>query len=59
MLLQKKAAGMTEDEKKAVDAWIQANGLNQYGDDATRMYTGERRCLTRTRAPPATATTTS
>ncbi|GMF40385.1 unnamed protein product [Phytophthora fragariaefolia] len=35
-----KAPEMTEDEKKAVDAWIQDNGLNQYGDDATRMYTG-------------------
>ncbi|KAG6620106.1 Protease inhibitor EpiC4 [Phytophthora cinnamomi] len=40
MVVQLKAAGMAEDEKKAVDAWIQANGLNQYGDDATRMYTG-------------------
>ncbi|KAL3672330.1 hypothetical protein V7S43_003019 [Phytophthora oleae] len=28
------------DEKKAVDAWIEDNGLNQYGDPATVMYTG-------------------
>ncbi|KAG1705128.1 hypothetical protein DVH05_004064 [Phytophthora capsici] len=28
------------DEKKAVDAWIESNGLNQYGDSATVMYTG-------------------
>ncbi|ETI30848.1 hypothetical protein F441_21973 [Phytophthora nicotianae CJ01A1] len=31
---------LSENEKKEVDAWIQANGLNQYGDAATRMYTG-------------------
>ncbi|KAG7378227.1 hypothetical protein PHYPSEUDO_010404 [Phytophthora pseudosyringae] len=35
-----KAAEMTEEEKKAVDGWIEANGLNQFGDAATRMYTG-------------------
>ncbi|KAE9045466.1 hypothetical protein PR001_g4975 [Phytophthora rubi] len=39
-MLELKAAAVTGDEKDAVDAWIQANGLNQYGDDATRMYTG-------------------
>ncbi|KAG6976712.1 hypothetical protein JG688_00001047 [Phytophthora aleatoria] len=31
---------LSEGEKKAVDAWIKANGFNQYGDAATRMYTG-------------------
>lgn len=35
-----KAVELLEDEKKAVDAWIEVNGLNQYGDEATRMYTG-------------------
>ncbi|GMF21196.1 unnamed protein product [Phytophthora lilii] len=39
-IVERKAAGLSEDEKKAVDAWIQDNGLNQYGDAATRMYTG-------------------
>ncbi|KAF4135358.1 hypothetical protein GN958_ATG15423 [Phytophthora infestans] len=31
---------LSTNEKKKVDAWIQANGLNQYGDAATIMYTG-------------------
>ncbi|KAH7470732.1 Cystatin-like cysteine protease inhibitor EPIC4 [Phytophthora ramorum] len=35
-----KAAGLSEDEKEAVDEWIGTNGLNQYGDEATRMYVG-------------------
>ncbi|CAH0519063.1 unnamed protein product [Peronospora belbahrii] len=32
--------GFSEDEKKEMDDWIQAHGLNQYGDVATTMYTG-------------------
>jgi hypothetical protein len=28
------------EEEKLVDAWIESHGLNQYGDEATRMYVG-------------------
>ncbi|CEG44411.1 Protease inhibitor protein [Plasmopara halstedii] len=31
---------MSEEEKKAIEAWILANGLNKYGDAATRIYLG-------------------
>ncbi|KAL4176329.1 hypothetical protein KRP22_001281 [Phytophthora ramorum] len=37
-----KAAGLSEDEKEAVDEWIGTNGLNQYGDEATRIRHSDR-----------------
>ncbi|KAF4317878.1 hypothetical protein JM18_007345 [Phytophthora kernoviae] len=34
------AVELSDDEKQAIEAWIDANGLNKYGDEATRMYLG-------------------
>lgn len=31
---------LSDDEKQAIDAWIAANGLNKFGDEATLMYAG-------------------
>lgn len=30
----------SDEEKRAIDGWIDDNGLNQYGDDADTMYAG-------------------
>ncbi|KAG7401667.1 hypothetical protein PHYBOEH_011621 [Phytophthora boehmeriae] len=34
------AVELSGDEKQEIEAWIDANGLNKYGDEATRMYLG-------------------
>ena len=31
---------VSEEEKKAIDAWITAEGLNEFGDKATTVYVG-------------------
>lgn len=37
---QRTMAPPSEDEQKAIEAWITANGLNTYGDAADTMYAG-------------------
>ncbi|RLN88125.1 hypothetical protein BBJ28_00008096 [Nothophytophthora sp. Chile5] len=38
--LTMEAREVSPDEKAAIETWIQANNLNQFGDEATMMYMG-------------------